>query len=524
MKVLVVGAGGREHAIVRALRRSPQAPERAVRAGQPRASPPTPGCVDVGVDDVDGLVALARAEGVDLVVVGPEAPLVAGLADALAAARHRGLRAERRGARLEGSKAFAKELMAAAGVPTGGWATVDDGRGRAGGDRRRYPAVVKFDGLAAGKGVVVAEDEAQARDGARGLPRRAPLRRRAGRRRGVPRGRGAVAAGALRRRARGPDGARAGLQAHRRRRRGAEHRRHGLLLAGPGRRRGARGGARAPRSTSRSSTSCAAAARPFRGVLYAGLMLTADGPRVLEFNVRFGDPETQAVLPRLRTRPARPARPRRRAPAAWRTRRRSTGTPRTAVTRRPGRAGLSRRRRGRATPIAGLDDGRRDGAEVTHAGTAPARTAAAIVTAGGRVLNVTALGRRPGGRPRRRLCCRRPDHLRGPPAAPRHRAAGRGARRMSEDPDVQRRTASVTEADEAADTPRRSRPTSTPSTSTPRASGSSWAPRVDLETMEKAGKVLEERGIRYEIRVMSAHREPDTVADYCRTRRCAACA
>src|SRR3954463_11862392 len=163
MRVLIVGSGGREHAIANALARSPQRPELLAAPGNPGIAH-VARCAPTRVDDLDGLVALARREDVDLVVIGPEAPLVAGLADRLEAEGIAHFGPTAAAAQLEGSKAFAKEVMASAGVPTADWAevmTVEEGVEAIGG---RYPTVIKFDGLAAGKGVVVAPDEATARE------------------------------------------------------------------------------------------------------------------------------------------------------------------------------------------------------------------------------------------------------------------------------------------------------------------------------------------------------------------------
>ena len=160
-KVLVLGGGGREHALVQALARSPQRPELICAPGNPGiALDARLAAIDAG--DPVAVVGLASAEPVDLVVVGPEAPLVAGVADALRDAGIRCFGPSAAGAELEGSKAFCKEVMEAAGVPTAAYqvaADVDSGMAAITG----YPTVIKADGLAAGKGVIIAVDEREAR-------------------------------------------------------------------------------------------------------------------------------------------------------------------------------------------------------------------------------------------------------------------------------------------------------------------------------------------------------------------------
>ena len=345
----------------------------------------------MAAEEVHRLADFATEMRIDLTVVGPELPLTLGLADELAG---RGLAVfgpTRRAAEIEGSKVFAKLFMERHGIPTAPFAIVHDAAAaRAEAARFGFPVVLKADGLAAGKGVLIAADEA----GARAKASRTLFEER---RFGASGDRVVVEAflageevsfmALSRRRARAAPRDRPRLQADRRRRHRPQHRRHGSPQPV--------GRARRPRPRPRSSrrvlrpavAGLAAEGRPFAGVLYAGLMLTPEGPRVLEFNARFGDPEAQVLMLRLeddllpllaagaagRFDAAPPLLP----PGGRGVRR--PGEPRLPRPAAPGRADPRARPRGARSP----------GVEVFHAGTS--LLDGELVSAGGRVLSVCAL-------------------------------------------------------------------------------------------------------------------------------------
>jgi phosphoribosylamine---glycine ligase len=386
VKILVVGSGGREHAIIRALLRSSLATELLCAPGNPGIAADAE-CLPIEAEAIVEIVSVASERELDLVVVGPEAPLVGGLVDALIAAGIPAFGPVAAAARLEGSKAYAKEVMEAASVPTGGWETVEsveDGLAAVLG----YPTVIKFDGLAAGKGVVIAADEAAAR---------AALEQFLVERRF---GDGQVVVEEF---LEGEelsllalcDGERAVPMAS-----AQDYKR--IFDGDLGPNTGGMGsycpvpGVDEARVAELSALvhqpivdHFAAAGTPFHGVLYAGLMMTADGPKVLEYNTRFGDPETQAVLPRLRSDLAELLL------AATNlgglAGRELDWDPRWAVTVVLASAGYPDSPR-LGDAISGLAQ-ITDPLELTCAGVA--NDDGALVTAGGRVLNVTALGETP---------------------------------------------------------------------------------------------------------------------------------
>jgi phosphoribosylamine--glycine ligase len=300
VRVLVVGGGGREHALVEAIARSPLEPEIFAAPGNPGIARLARN-VDIPADDIPELRDFAKENGIDLTVVGPEVPLIGGIADAFYEAGLKLFGPSRAAARIEGSKAFAKEVMNRAGVPTADYRIFEDERAaleflRA---HREYPVVVKADGVAAGKGVTVAASEEEAE---------AAVRAAFGGRFGAA-GRRVIVEECLAGREASVFALSDGenilpfLPAR-------DYKRIYDNDEGPN-----TGGMGAycpllwmdPDTYKRileeiihpTVRQLSLMGSSYTGLLYAGVMVTAEGPKVLEFNCRFGDPETQVLLPRL---------------------------------------------------------------------------------------------------------------------------------------------------------------------------------------------------------------------------------
>ena len=371
MRVLVVGSGGREHALAWKLAQSPALTELHAAPGNPGIAA-LAHCHPIRADDAEGLLGLTRSLDVELVVIGPEAPLVLGLADAL---RRFGIPVFGPGAaaaRIEGSKSFAKEVMAASGVPTAARLAI-----------ARAPCVIKADGLAAGKGVFVCRSQSQVDDALRALRAVGDdvvveelLEGEEVSLFAVCDGHDALplaAAQDFKRAYDDDEGPNTGGM--------------GAFAPVPGVDH-ATAAALVERIHRPVVAELARRGSPFVGLLYAGLMLTSEGPHVLEFNCRFGDPETQAVLPLL----AEDLLERLAAAASGDL----SGTDAGAGAAASAAVTVVLAARGypadgdQGNEITGVEDAEAIGALVFHAGTA--RHGDRLVTNGGRILGVTGLG------------------------------------------------------------------------------------------------------------------------------------
>ena len=302
MKVLLVGGGGREHAIATALVRSSRVDKLYCAPGNAGIARIAE-CVPIGVMEFEKLTAFAREKAIDLTVISMDDPLCAGIADAFEAAGLRVFGTRKNAAIIEGSKAFSKDLMKKYGIPTAAYEIFDDAeKALAYLETSRYPIVLKASGLALGKGVLICEDREQARAGIAELMVDKKFGT-AGDQIVIEEfmtGREVSALAFV-------DGKHYKLMTS-----SQDHKRigdgdTGLNTGGMGT------FSPSPFYTEEVHRFCeehiyqktvdamAAEGRPFTGVLYFGLMLTQDGPKVLEYNTRFGDPETQVVLPRMKT-------------------------------------------------------------------------------------------------------------------------------------------------------------------------------------------------------------------------------
>ncbi len=386
MKVLVIGGGGREHCLCHKISQSPRV--KKIYAAPGNAG--TEDCaerVGTGAEEIDRLADFAAREKIDLTVAGPEAPLAAGIADRFSESGLRIFGPSARAAKLESSKVFCKEFLERNGIPAAHGETFDDPRGALSYiESADYPLVVKADGLCAGKGVVICAAKEDAREAVREIMEEKVFSS-AGEKivveeflTGEEVSFMAVSDGesyvpllpsqdhkAAYEGDKGPNTGGMGAYAPAR------------ILNSRGRK------AAMEQIIEPALRKMAEDGTPYRGVLYGGLILTSEGPKVLEFNARFGDPETQAVLPLLNTdivelMEAAVEGSLKGLAAEWK---RQTAVCVVMASRGyPGKYEKGKK-------ITGIDKARESGALVFHAGTE--RKNGELVTAGGRVLGVTAL-------------------------------------------------------------------------------------------------------------------------------------
>jgi phosphoribosylamine--glycine ligase len=388
MRILVIGSGGREHALAWKLRQSPHASRIFCAPGNAGTGEIAEN-VPIRASDLQALVGFAKENRIDLTVVGPDDPLAAGIVDLFAAEKLRAFGPDKSAARIESSKIFAKELMRAHKIPTAEARTFSDSNEALRYcERTKFPVVIKADGLALGKGVIIARDCAAAK---------AAIDEMMNQCRFGDAGRRIVIEEFL-------EGTECSMHA-------LVDGKHYVLLESARDHKRARDGDRGPNTGGMGAFSPAnnwnsnlkslldskimdpllsglgQEGVTFRGLLYPGLVITSDGPRVLEFNCRFGDPETQALLPRMKSDLL---------PLLEAT---IDGTidgcaiewdARSAVTVVLASAGYpGKYETGKS--ISGLDEGAKlDDVQIFHAGTR--RDGCEVKTAGGRVLAVTALG------------------------------------------------------------------------------------------------------------------------------------
>ncbi len=390
MKVLVVGGGGREHAIIRKLKESPKVEAIYCAPGNGGIAADAE-CFPVNAMDIEGMKALAKEKAVDLVFVAPDDPLAAGMVDAMEEAGFKAFGPRANAAIIESSKVFSKDLMKKYNIPTAGYEVFDDpnkvleyveAQGK-------YPVVIKADGLALGKGVIIAENFEMAKEAVHSIMEDKVF--------GAS-GNHVVVEEFLT----GPEVSVLAFTDGKTLKPMVSSKDHKRALDGDkGKNTGGMGtispnpyydDAMAERCMKEiflpTMNAMNAEGRPFKGCLYFGLMLTPNGPKVIEYNARFGDPETQVVLPRLKSDFAdvilavaeeRLAE----QPVEW------TDEAAACVVMASGGYPASYPK---GLEITGLDEnGQLPGVTVYHAGTA--QKDGKLVTSGGRVLGVTALGK-----------------------------------------------------------------------------------------------------------------------------------